>query len=222
MWVLTQLILTSSEQFSFILDFLSRPHQEFQKKHPDVYAWDIGHLWKLENSWGAFITGFANKVYVYALFSQVTVFVFYYAFYSQIRSAVFKSCIENQEQLGIQAVLHPHLLPPALGGSKVKDNWEDRIGFFPRENRQVKLSLQVQYANTQLTMVCPSQLCYFRSGMCSFWPESWCELYLSTYHVDKVGSSSFPWSPECSNQRLWLWLTVTSHLQECHMLTTLL
>lgn len=65
----------------------------------------------------------------------------------QIRLAVSKSCIKQEKQLGIQALLHPHSLPPTLGGSKVKDNWEqNRI--FLRESKQVKLSLQVQCDNT--------------------------------------------------------------------------
>lgn len=157
----------------------------------------------------------------YALFFQIIIFIIYY----------------SSDQISSKQILHT--APKAAWHSSSSAStliasyfrWEQgqrklsrQNRIFLRENKQVKLSLQVQYNNTHLTMLFPSQIYYFRGGMCSFWPESWCELYLSTYHVDKVwvGSSSFPWNPECSSQRLWLWLIITSYLQDCHMLNTLL
>lgn len=157
----------------------------------------------------------------YALFSQI-IFIIYYSS-DQI------SC-KQILQTAPKAAWHASSSASRLTASYFRGEQGQRQlrrqnRIFPRENKQAKLSLQVHYANTQLTMVFPSQLCYFRSGMCSFWPESGCELYLQTYHINKVkvSSSSFPWNSECSNQRLWHWVTVTSsYLQDCHMLNTLL
>lgn len=124
-----------------------------------------------------------KKKATYALFSQIIVFIIYY----------------SSDQISSKQILHT--APKAAWHSSNSAStliasyfrWEQgqrqlrrQNRIFPRENKQLKLSLEVQYDNTQLTMVFPSQLCYFRSGMYSFWPESWCELYLSTYHVDKV------------------------------------
>lgn len=120
------------------------------------------------------VTGYTNMLgkllnLIYALFSQIIIFIIYY----------------SSDQISSKQILHAapkaawHSSSSASTLAASYFRWEQgqrqlrrQNSIFPRKNKQVKLSLQVHCDNTQLTMVFPSQLCYFRSGMCSFWPES--------------------------------------------------
>lgn len=101
----------------------------------------------------------------YAFFSQIIIFIIYYSS-DQI------SC--NQIlQTAPKAAWHASSSASTLTASYFR--WEQgqrqlrrQNRIFPRENKQVKLSLQVHYDNTQLTMVFPANYAISEVGCAVF------------------------------------------------------
>lgn len=60
----------------------------------------------------------------------------------------------------------------------------DQNSIFPIENKQIKLALKVQ-CNTANNGISQPTTLFQKWDVQIFWLESLCELYLSTYHVDR-------------------------------------